>query len=140
MLRIVEAVDALLPGVPPLPPYMAGTSFLPYTRYGIFFRYCSKRCHRRTRLILPVGGNAPSGLPPAMPFGMVRGAAPPKKGDHALSRNVSFFLPRRRPSSDLASHRHCYSASVIVLPTGGFILGATRPQTPRQGASPLHPL
>lgn len=140
MLRIVEAVDALLPGVPPCPLIWQALRFC-HIQDMAFFSLLLKKMPPAQAPYLASRGESPSGLPlRAASVDAAQGALPLRSiEDHALMRNVLYGATPRRPPSDLASHRHCYSASVTVLPAGGFVLGAPRPQSPRQGARPLHP-
>ena len=88
-------------------------------------------------------GNAP---PLDSPFRACRhgeGRCPSEKRRPCAIAQRLFFLPRRRPPSDLTAYR-CQvitpDTSTPILSAGGFILGATRPQTLRQGNYPLDPI
>lgn len=127
-------------GFPPFPLYGSHFIFC-HIQDMAFFSRLLKKMPPAQAPYLASRGVSPRWTPPcAVSVDTAQGALPLRSiEDHALMRNVLYGATPRRPPVG-RSHWHYNSVCVTLSPkAGGFILGAPRPQPPRQGARPLHP-
>ncbi len=130
-------------GFPPFPLYGSHFIFC-HIQDMAFFSRLLKKMPPAQAPYLASRGVSPRWTPPrAVSVDTAQGALPlrPDTGPCADAQRPVSGLPR---AARLRTLHHTdtvtTSASVTVLLAGGFVLGAPRPQTPRQGASPLHSL